>query len=237
MQRKTDKYAAFVEHPRYGRRPNVTGLNPSPMDCDVHLHWNATTHKEFVVRFETIVGKKWPYGDFSAYCQQTQRIPNTAVAADLARQTPATVPVTHYFDLERQCRDCKRPFIFFAEEQKYWYEQLGFGLESDCVRCVDCRKKQQGIARQREIYESLFHVRDKDQEQTLAMAYACLCLTEQDVFTTRQTQRVRMLLNSIPEDAEVRRRAQFTDLVNRLRTVEAKSGAQTNAPEPPIEPV
>lgn len=166
MTCSTDRYALFVDHPRYGRRPNVTGLNPSPMDPGVHLHWNATTHKEIVARYKAIVGKEWPFGDFSAYCERTKRIPNTAIVADLSRQTRATVPVTHYFDLDRQCRDCNRSFIFFAQEQKHWYEQLGFGLDSDCVRCVDCRKQQQGIARYREIYESLFHVVNKQTDRS-----------------------------------------------------------------------
>ncbi len=201
------------------------------MDSDVHLHWNATTHKEIAAQFESVVGKKWPYCDLSVYCEQTKRIANTAVASDLAKQTPATIPVTHYFNLERQCRDCKRQFIFFAAEQKHWYEQLGFGLDSDCVRCVDCRKKQQGIARQRKIYESLFHVADRGEQQSLRMAGACLYLIEHDVFPTRQTQRVRTLLNSIPEDADVRSQSQYLELVERLHSVEAKSGGPKDEDE------
>ena len=178
MERKTDKYAAFVDHPRYGRRPNLTGLNPHPRDRDVHLHWNTTTHREIVAAFEAVTGQKWPYGDLSSYAEPIKRIPNTAIVADLTRQTAATVPVTHYFDLERICRDCGRPFIFFAREQKHWYEELGFGLESDCVRCVECRKEQQGIARQRERYETLFHVADRTVDQNIEMAGCCLSLIE-----------------------------------------------------------
>lgn len=227
---KTDKYAEFVDHPRYGRRPKVTGLNPNPADCDVHLHWNATTHEEIVAQYEAVIGKKWPYGDWSSY-SKTKRIPNTAVVADLSRQTPATVPVTHYFDLERTCRDCKRPFIFFAAEQKHWYEELGFGLESDCVRCVECRKRQHGIARQREQYETLFHVEHRTEEQTLQMADACLALIEAGIFAVRQTERVRMLLNSIPEEADIRKRSHFTDLVRRLLAAETKDGEPSVPPK------
>ena len=227
---KADKYAEFVDHPRYGRRPNVTGLNPNPADRDVHLHWNATTPNEIVAQYEAVIGKKWPYGDWNSY-SETKRIPNTAVVADLSRQTPATVPVTHYFDLERTCRDCKRPFIFFAAEQKHWYEELGFGLESDCVRCIECRKHQQGIARQREQYETLFHVEHRTGEQTLQMAEACLSLIESGIFAVRQTERVRMLLNSIPEEADVRKRSRFTDLVRRLLAAEAKDGKPSVPPK------
>ncbi len=223
MSSKSDKYASFIDHPRYGRRPNVTGLNPNPMHRGVHLHWNTTSHNEIVAQFEAVVGKPWPYGDTTSYTDRPKRIANTAIVADLSRQTPATVPVTHYFDLERKCRDCERPFIFFAKEQKHWYEVLGFGLDSDCVRCVDCRKKLQGIARTREIFETLFHVESKTVEQRLQMADACLFLIESNVFSSRQTERVRRLLNSIPDDADVSERSRHLDRMNRILADERKS--------------
>jgi hypothetical protein len=222
MSPTSDKYADFVDHPRYGRGPNITGLNPSPAEPNVHLHWNTSTQQEIISRYEAIIGEKWPHGKVHSGREFNKRIPNTAIAADLAKQTAATMQVTHYFDLERSCRDCNRPFIFFAREQKYWYEQLGFGLDSDCVRCVDCRKQQQGIDRQRELYESLFHIADKTEQQTLEMASACLYLMEKSVFSTRQTERVRMLFNSIPTDAKLRKYKRFTDLLKRLIAVEAK---------------
>lgn len=224
MRRKSDKYAMFADHPRYGRRPNFTRLNPSPTDPGVHLHWNATTHHEIAAQFEAVTGTQWPYGDPGAYLNHTRRIANTAIAADLTKQTRTTVPVTHYFDLERRCRDCHCPFIFFAEEQKHWYEQLGFGLESDCVRCVECRKQQQGIARHREVYESLFHVPNKTEEETVTMADACLSLIENAVFTTRQIERVRSLLRSIPKEADIRKGSRYSDLVERVLAAERNRG-------------
>ncbi|MCA9195794.1 MAG: zinc-ribbon domain-containing protein [Planctomycetales bacterium] len=227
MQRKTDKYREFVDHPRYGRRPNTSGLNPSPMDAGVRLHWNTTTHIEIVTQYESILGKRWPFGDFSAYTSGTKRIPNTAVLADPSKQTRATIPVTHYFDLERRCRDCKRQFIFFAEEQKHWYEELGFGLESDCVRCTECRKKQQGVGRLRERYESLFHIEEKSEQQILELADCCLQLVEQSVFSQKRLEFARMLLNKIDADSDLRQRREYIDLVRRSRPV---AKASTNNP-------
>lgn len=220
MTREADPYTQFAEHPRYGRRPHVTGLNPQPGDPGVHLHWNTTTVREVAAQFEAMMGKRWPYGDLWDHSQQIRRIPHTAIPADLDRQTPATVQVTHYFDLERRCRDCGRPFIFFAREQQYWYEQLGFGLDSDCVRCVDCRKQQQGIARYREIYESLFHVAERTPERSLQMADACLSLIEHGVFSHRQLQRVRRLLKAVAEHAEPRLLSRCRNLRQRLEAVE-----------------
>lgn len=170
------RYREFVTHPRYGQGPRITGLNPeTDYAGHVFLHWHS------------------PEGS---------RIPNTAIAADLSRQSPATVPVTHYFDVRRLCRDCGKPFIFFAAEQKYWYEELGFSLDSDCVRCVVCRKEQQGIGKNRERYEELFHVADRSIEQTLEMADCCLSLVESGVFHKRQLQHMRAILKRLPSGLE-----------------------------------
>ena len=163
-----DEYANYVDHPRFGRRPHVTGLNPQTdlTTGKPFLHWNAA-----------------------------ERIPNTAIEADLTRQSRATVPVTHYYDVRRKCRDCDRPFIFFAQEQKHWYEELGLPLEADCVRCVPCRKRQHGLSAKRERYEELFHVAARNADESLEMAECCLSLIEAGIFNRRQIEHVRELLN------------------------------------------
>jgi len=201
MKRNSDRYSEFVDHPRFGRRPNITGLNPETgYGGSTFIHWHSP--KE---------------------C----RIPNTAIPADLKRQTPATVPITHYYDVIRQCRDCGRSFIFFAEEQKHWYEDLGFSLDSNCVRCVPCRKRQQGVARQRERYEELFHVPDRTAAETLEMADCCLSLIETGTFSSRQTKRVRMLLNGLVENVDAEVVARCDVIRTRLRPLEESSGEQS----------
>jgi hypothetical protein len=59
------KYANYVEHPRFGRCPQITGLNPESdlTTGQPFLHWNAA-----------------------------DRIANTAIPADLSRQSPARCP-------------------------------------------------------------------------------------------------------------------------------------------------
>ena len=187
----TRKYENYVEHPRFGRYPQLTGLNPESdlMTGQPFLHWNAA-----------------------------DRIANTAIQADRSRQSPATVPVTHYYDVKRTCRDCNRPFIFFAQEQKHWYEDLGLPLEADCVRCVPCRKRQQGIALKRERYEELFHVADRTPAEDVEMAECCLSLIEAGMFHQRQTQRVRELLKRIDSHGEAPESAK--DLRTRLAALE-----------------
>lgn len=175
-----DEFDDYVDHPRYGRRPRITGLHP--------------------VRPETFEAGE-PIVKFHWHSPEPERIANTAVEADVSRQIFTTFPVTHYFDVRRVCHGCRRPFLFFAEEQKHWYEELGFSIEADCVRCVPCRKQQQGIARQRERYEQLFHVKPRTPAEDLEMAECCLGLIEASVFDRRKTERVRMLLRNVPAKA------------------------------------
>ena len=220
MTMKAEKYATFVDHPRYGREPNITGLNPSPKERGVNLHPRILTPEEIAATWTAAFGDPYPYAASKARTDQPRRIPNTAIPADPTQQVAATVPVTHYFDLECKCRACGRPYIFFAKEQKHWYEELGFSLNSDCVRCIECRKQQQGIARDRDLYETLYHVPDRSIEQSLQMAESCLSLIESGVFSKKQSERVRMLLNEVPDDADVRKRRRFSDVIKRLCSVE-----------------
>jgi hypothetical protein len=216
-----DKYTEYADHPRYGRRPKITGLNPDPLDREVNLHWIALSLEETAARIELLSGHKWEHGDLASYARDMKRIPNTAIPADRTRQTAAVVPVTHYFDVDRMCLDCARRFIFFAEEQRHWYEELGFGLESDCVRCVDCRKRQQGLAQKRQRYEDLFHKPDRTGEESVEMAEYCLLFIESSIFSKRQTQRVRLLLNNVANAPDDTLRVRCAELLARVRTIEA----------------
>ena len=188
-----DEYVQFVEHPRYGRRPRLTGLNPHEELGRTFFHWHS---------------------------RADVRVPNTAIPADLSRQSPATVQVTHYFDAKRQCRECGKPFLFFAEEQRHWYEELGFPLESDCVRCVQCRKRQQGLARTRERYEELFHLPARTSDQQLEFAECCLSLVEAGVFHRRQLEHVRALLKTLPRVLDPTGRERLASLQTRVQRSE-----------------
>ncbi len=194
MNTSSKHYSDFVEHPRYGRMPRETGLNPQPNERgSIYLHWHSP--------------KK---------C----RVPNTAIAARVSLQRPSVIPITHYFDVIRVCRDCGRPFLFFAEEQRHWYEELGFGLDADCVRCVPCRKKQKGIARQKERYEELFHVPQRSTAKTLEMAECSLALIEAGTFSQRQTERIRAMLHMIPDNIDEEMVDRIEKIWERLRLIE-----------------
>ena len=166
--------AGFVEHPRYGKAPRITGLNVADSrDGRVYCHWHS------------------PPG---------VRIPNTAVAADVARQRKATLHVTHYFDAKRVCRTCGRPFLFFAEEQKYWYEDLGFQLEVDCLECPPCRKDVGRVRAARRRYDALMRKPARTQLDTLDLVEAALFLVEAAVFSPKLVPKLRGLLKPLLRD-------------------------------------
>lgn len=185
------EFEGYVDHPRFGRYPHYTGQNPqNDWESGIHLHWHS---------------------------KPETRIPNTAIVADVLRQPKALFPRTHYFDEKRICRGCNKPFIFFAQEQKHWYEELGFPLDADCVRCIHCRKKEQWIARQKKRYDALFHNTDRTVDETLDMADYCLTLIEEGVFTMKQEPHVRMLMNS----TKAQHTQQYAKLLERLNALKS----------------
>ncbi|QDS88495.1 hypothetical protein EC9_26860 [Rosistilla ulvae] len=186
MNRRTDTYADFVDHPRYGRSPRFTGLNPiDDFSRGIYLGWHSHAH---------------------------ERISETAIVANTDRQPDATIPVTHYFDLRRQCRDCGRNFIFFADEQRHWYETLHFYLGADCVRCIECRVAERDTKRLREIYETLLNQNARSDRDALELAETAMLLIDRGVFGHRCVECVRSLLNALPADSKIRRHATFRDV-------------------------
>lgn len=198
MKRKVGDYSEYVEHPRYGRGPRFTDIRP----------------------------REVPLGYRLARSISDNRIDGTAVEADLERQAFSPVPVLYYFDLKRVCVECSRAFIFFGQEQKYWYETLGFALDANCIRCIDCRNRQHGLERQRRRYEELFHRDDRAVDEDMEMAECLLALIESRVFHPRQTERVRMLLNRISKDRHETIDQRYNDIRQRVIEIEAAHGGE-----------
>jgi Probable zinc-ribbon domain len=79
----------------------------------------------------------------------------------------STVHVTHYYDFKRVCQDCQGSFIFFAAEQKYWFETLGFHADARAVRCAECRKIAKVSQEVQRRYVELCHLESRRPEQDL----------------------------------------------------------------------
>ncbi|MCO6042465.1 zinc-ribbon domain-containing protein, partial [Aeoliella sp. ICT_H6.2] len=113
-----------VLHPRYGTAPIESAYN---------------------VPYDQIVEGYWQYRHEHLY-------PQTAIPADLSKQNFSTFPREYYVDIQKTCRECGRPFIFFAREQQFWYEELGLYIDVDCVACYECRKEERLAKRHREVF-------------------------------------------------------------------------------------
>ena len=73
----------------------------------------------------------------------------------MTKQSFSIYPRSLYVDIEENCEVSKRPFLFFAKEQKYWFETLGFWIDAHCTRCVDCREQDHEIKAMQREYQSL----------------------------------------------------------------------------------
>lgn len=197
-RRRATDLPDLVPHPRYGAQPQRTGLDPAK-GVGAWFHWRD---------------------------RETAPIAGTAIPANPDRQRPAISPPTHYFDRLRRCRDCRRPFLFHAREQQHWYEELGFGLDADCVRCVPCRKRQQRLARLRRRYETLLRESLRTPQQTLELADCTLSLVEAGAFPPRQLERVRHLLKQVRPRLGPRTAPRHGDLWLRVLAIERERGHQ-----------
>ena len=168
----------LVPHPRYGTRPNYTGIKSVPDSLGLMPSWKYSNERI---------------------------IPNTGVEAQTSYHCSA-FPVPIYFDVLKKCVDCMRHYIFYAREQKYWYEDLGFAIDADCIRCVECRKKQQADEWSHVNYQKLLAKDEKNWEDLCEISTAALDLHRQGRF--KSLNRVRGFLNQIPETERHRIRVQ-----------------------------
>ena len=80
----------------------------------------------------------------------------TAVCAEISKQNYTVCPRYWYFDVSIMCRDCGDEFVFSADEQRFWYEEREFYVDSLPVRCFECRKSRRLVAEfQREYDENV----------------------------------------------------------------------------------
>lgn len=114
----------------------------------------------------------WRYSDAHIF-------PQTALRADLSVQRYAVFPRPYYVDILKSCVDCSRAFIFYAREQRHWYETLGFYIDVDCVRCVECRRKQHAAKRHLERYAELLARDQLSRKEMMYLVDDCIFLFQQ----------------------------------------------------------
>lgn len=84
----------------------------------------------------------------------------SAIRADVSRQNYSVCPRHWYVDATFKCSRCSETFCFTAAEQKRWYEELGFYVDSYPKNCPACRRNNRQKTRLRQEY-------DRDIESTL----------------------------------------------------------------------
>ncbi|MCD6052345.1 MAG: hypothetical protein K0Q55_3763 [Verrucomicrobia bacterium] len=103
-----------------------------------------------------IWGEKDPKGMPSHLFFGSRRLDySTAQRADISKQNFSVCPRHWYVDATFVCRDCNGEFIFFASEQRFWYEDRHFWIDSLPTRCISCRKEQRTRLNLRKRYDAL----------------------------------------------------------------------------------
>ena len=83
---------------------------------------------------------------------------STAQRADISKQNYSVCPRHWYVDATFVCRDCTEEFIFSASEQRFWYEDRHFWIDSMPRQCISCRKKQRTRSNLRKHYDALITI-------------------------------------------------------------------------------
>lgn len=111
----------YEDHHRYGRIPRIPMVVARPGQPQFVIHWWDPTYEP--------------------------PMPVGAVRGDITKQNFCLeTPYYFYVDKRNTCIQCRQEFLFSAQEQKYWYESLGFSQNSLAVRCKVCRRQRRSEA-------------------------------------------------------------------------------------------
>ena len=97
---------------------------------------------------------------------------DTAVRSDPGKQNCSICPRYWYVDATFPCDRCGGEFSFSAAEQRTWYEDYGFWIDSLPRHCLPCRRDLRNLKTVRQEYDrSVTHVLqhgDLDSKKRLA---------------------------------------------------------------------
>jgi hypothetical protein len=79
----------------------------------------------------------------------------TAVRANTAKQNRSICPRHWYVDIVYPCGRCGERFIFTAAEQRVWFEEYGFWIDSAPKHCLDCRHRLRDLKAVRNEYDEM----------------------------------------------------------------------------------
>lgn len=136
--------------------------------------------------------------------QQVQDLfPESVLIADTSKQNYSTFPRTYYVDIMHTCKSCRRPFIFFAAEQKHWFEMLRLYVDADCIHCPECRQNRTTAKRELKRYAELINITNPSKAELQQLVYAANSLLMQGTLKnpSRLGQLKNRALKQIPDYA------------------------------------
>ena len=77
----------------------------------------------------------------------------TAIRSDVEKQNCSICPRYWYVDATFPCERCGAEFTFSAAEQRVWYEDYGFWIDSLPTHCVRCRRELRELKPVRQEYD------------------------------------------------------------------------------------
>ena len=119
--------------------------------------------------------------------------PESAVAADTSKQKYSMYPRPYYVDALMNCNECTRPFLFFAEEQKYWHEELQLYVDAWCNHCPKCRKERQIVQQAFQRYSELISIEAKSDVQLKQLVNDAVLLWQEGII--KNEQKLRQIKN------------------------------------------
>ncbi len=78
---------------------------------------------------------------------------STAVKADISKQNFSVCPRHWYINAAFRCGRCKKTFVFTVDEQRFWYEELGFWIDAQPRECENCRRELRELKTLRQEYD------------------------------------------------------------------------------------
>lgn len=130
----------------------------------------------------------------ACYCYDRPPVfPESGIPADVSRQHYSVRPRYCYVDMLKGCRTCGRDFIFFAREQQYWFEELGFWVDADCVHCPECRRKTHQLRQRFQRFSEYIGKDAINDEELATLVEDAIFLWEAGVL--RNEQKLRRLKN------------------------------------------
>ena len=99
---------------------------------------------------------------------------DSAVRADISRQNFLVCPRHWYMDASFRCVRCDNGFVFSAGEQRRWYEEKGFWIDSLPKHCLACRRDLREVRSLRKEYDEHIRAAIKGDDQAAKVRMACV---------------------------------------------------------------